>query len=52
MTPILAAPSTRTNWPDHEFEVLRTWYPSDACSCVDQAIYYPIFEVCVKFRGL
>ena len=52
MTPILAAPSTKTNWPDHEFEALRTWYLFDACSCVDQALYYPIFKVCVKFGGL
>ena len=52
MTPIRTAQSTRTNWPDHEFEALRTRYPSDACSYADQALYYPIFEVCVKFSGL
>lgn len=50
MTPILAAPSTETNWPKDEFEALRTWYTSDACSDVDRAIYCPIFEVSVNVR--
>lgn len=52
MTPITAATSTRTNWPDHEFEALRTWYPSVACGYADHAVYGPIFKVCIKFRGL
>ena len=50
MTPILAAPSTKTNWPNDEFDALRTWYPSDACRDVDRAIYYPIFEVSVNVK--
>ena len=57
MTPILAAQPTKTDWPADKFEALRalrTWYPSDACSDVDQAIYYPIYEVSVsvKIMGL
>jgi hypothetical protein len=52
MTPILAAQATRTNWPNDEFEALRTWYSSYAYTLVDQGVYYPIFKVCVKFSGL
>lgn len=52
MTPILAATSTKTNWPNAEFRALRTWDPSDVSGEVDQAIYYPVFKVCSKFRGL
>ena len=54
MTPILAAPSTKSNWPNDEFESLRTWYPSDACRDVDRAIYYQTFmvSVSVKIMGL
>ena len=46
MTPILAALSTVTNWPNAEFEALRTWYPSGASALVDRAIYHSIFKVC------
>ena len=50
MTPILAAPSTRTNYPDGEFKNLRTWYIFDAFRDVDLAIYCPIFEVSVNVK--
>ena len=50
VTPILAAQSTKTNWPNGKFEALRTWYPSDACRDVDRAIYHPIFKVSVTVK--
>ena len=50
MTPILAAPSTKSNWPNGKFEALRTWYPSNAYRDVARAIYYPIFDVSVNVK--
>ena len=52
MTPILDAPSTASNWPNVKFEVLRTWYPSDACRDVDRALYFLINKVSIKIMGL
>ena len=55
MTPILAAPSTKTNWPNKEFQALKTWDMDDACREVDRAIYYPIHRVVsvsIKIMGL
>jgi len=50
MTPILDAPSTKSNWPNVKFEALRTWYQSNACRDVDRAIYYPIHNVSVSIE--
>ena len=52
MTPILAAPSTASNWPNAEFRALRTWDPSDACRDVDRALYSLINKVSIKIMGL
>ena len=45
VTLILAAQSTRSNWPNKEFQALKTWDLEDPYTEVDGALYYPVFKI-------